>query len=813
MNREEFPSSGRPRPKTARAMRPLLFMAGVLCLGALVSYGIGARVVVDRIVGYEGDQISRHWALALALAVEPDTEQVGPTGLMPYSRALPPERLQPLDTAIFDGEILGYRIYNAGGTIIASSQFLEVGSTVDVAGLASVVADGSVSTHLLQTMSGGALMTSSVAIAPLLDKGKAIGALEIRVDLTPRMAQLERLRNIVFLALLALLAALMGILGLSVGRLFAAQRENERELARREAQYRRLLDDAPDSIIVHDGRRIYYANGAAARMHGAEKPEDLLAIDPILLVPDRQRPLVDGYRAAVLTGHATRNSDKIGRRRLDGAHIEAETIGMPVEWDGMTCILVQSRDLTEERAAQIAVAASESRLTAFINHAPVMTLLLDRDFRVIRTNRAYDKFYGIDGGQVIGDLSRRWLPPGMRERDLEEARATVLEGRTFDATIEARNAKGECRLLHYVRFPIEDGKGHRIASGVILTDITEQAQREQELVRTRDEAQAANRAKSAFLANMSHEIRTPMNGVLGMTDLLSQSPLSADQHRYLDTIKRSGAVLLGIINNVLDVSRIEAGRFSLDTASFDLHALAADTVEILAKAAESKGILIAHHIAPDVPVRVIGDQIRLRQVLMNLLGNAVKFTSGGEVVLRLMRIGGDADTPFVRFEVNDTGIGIAREHQIHLFEAFNQADESIARKFGGTGLGLSIAQHIVVLMGGRIDVDSKLGEGSSFQFSVPLRADAASGKPSSRPPAGKRLLIVEANPTSREIAADIAAGFSMEVVSVAGAADAHRLLDEETAGHAMFDFALIDLSTASRSLAGSGRMPASTGCT
>ena len=460
-----------------------------------------------------------------------------------------------------------------------------------------------------------------------------------------------------------------------------------------------------------------------------------------------------------------------------------EIRGLPTPMGGMVTTYT---DITDRKESEKLLASKEAQLRTTLENMPGGLISVDAGLNYILINPKYSELYGFpDGLLAVGDSMRKELLFQAERGDFGEGEPEELvEGviaryqeaeRTGMAANYERLVPGD-RTLQINVAPLEEG-----GAVTIVTDITDQKEAERIMAEARDAAESATKAKSDFLANMSHEIRTPMNAIIGLSDLCLKTELTGKQQDYLTKVHASAESLLGIINDILDFSKIEAGKLDIESVPFDLEDVLANLATVITVKTQDKGLELLIDRADDVPNGLVGDPLRLGQVLINLANNAVKFTDKGEIIIGIECLSRTKNRVDLEFSVKDTGIGMSPEQQGKLFKSFSQADTSTTRKYGGTGLGLTISKQLVELMEGDIQVDSEAGKGSTFTFHVVLGLDQdADRKPLTPTPdlRGLKVLVVDDSKASRDILTHYLKSATFEVTTAANADEAITTLEE-----------------------------------
>ncbi len=571
-----------------------------------------------------------------------------------------------------------------------------------------------------------------------------------------------------------------------VSRNVSAEVQAQAELKRSKALLERLFRESPDAITVASTRdgRILLLNDSFAHITGHTEAEALgkTALElGLWRDKDTPRALRDALGA---NKHVHNLRSTVWTR--DGQRRDMLLNVGSFDWDGEPVSVITARDITETERER-------AQTEAILDNASVGIALV-REHRFERVNPQFERMFGLPPGSLHdAPISRVFADTTGDERFIEQADEALSSGQTLDIERHVAWPDGS-RIVARIRARAVDAARPREAGTIwVAEDITERRLGEQALAEARFAAEAANQAKSAFLASMSHEIRTPLNGVLGLARLLQDPALDdARRREYLGHLVESAEGLAGLVSDVLDLSKIEAGRLQLEQLPFDLLALVESSFRSFATLGRERGLTMRCEIEPGLPRQVLGDPVRLRQILSNYLSNALKFTPAGQITLRVSR----ADAGHLRVDVTDSGIGIAPEARERLFQPFEQADGSTTRRFGGTGLGLSICRQLAQLMGGEVGVDSAPGQGSRFWLRLPLQA--VETVPALPPPApaparaldGMKVLVVEDNQVNMLIITALLRALGVEPVEAQDGAEALVIARDM---HAELDAVLMDL--------------------
>jgi PAS domain S-box-containing protein len=529
------------------------------------------------------------------------------------------------------------------------------------------------------------------------------------------------------------------------------RKEAETQLEESETLFRGLFDLSPDAVVVIDPHDsvlwpIIDCNMAACVMNGYERDELIgQSIDILNLTtgtPEERTAYLDQLRQAGILKLETQH------RRKNGEVFPVEVSTSLIKVGEREMIIGIDRDITERKQVEAELLREKQFLEALILNSPAAIVVLDTKENIVSCNPAFERLFGYTSADVVGKNLDSLITTS---ETIGEAASYTQQAMTglVHGIGKRRRKDGYLASVEIFGVPIivED---ERIGALAIYHDITE-------LDKARTEAEEANRAKSEFLANMSHELRTPMNGVIGMLELALDTSLTFEQRDYLQTSLQSAEALLTLLNDILDFSKIEAGRLELEAINFSLRNAVEDVAYTLAKRAQDKGLEMACLIHPDISSQLRGDPGRLRQILVNLVGNAIKFTHQGEIVISAEPLEETEKEVLIRFAVQDTGIGIPYERQSAVFDRFTQADGSTTRKYGGTGLGLTISRQLVEAMGGKIGVESTPGVGSAFWFELKferLEREKPVTAPLTLGPVNltqARILIIDDNQTNRMI--------------------------------------------------------------
>jgi PAS domain S-box-containing protein len=560
-----------------------------------------------------------------------------------------------------------------------------------------------------------------------------------------------------------------------------------------------LIESARDAILsIDQSHTVVRFNPSAESMFGVTRAEMVgQSLDRLLpaAMSGHHRQLVASYGSGQNLGNAMSGADRVVRgRRVDGSEFPVEASISKVLRDGNTEYTVIMRDVTERMRAAEQVNATIAILRRTVQNMPMGVSVMDADLNIIAFNDRFLDLLDFPKDRfTFGDPLEKFFRYNAERHEYGDG---DRETQVRDRVALARRFEAHCFERVRADGVVIEVRGTPIPGGgfvSVYSDVTARREESRRLIEARENAESTARAKSEFLATMSHEVRTPMNGVLGIADLLLDTHLTPDQRDYAETIQRSGQALLEILNDILDLSKIEAGKLELEHVPFNPHAALNDVLALMAPRASAKGLVLDVETAADVPTDLLGDPGRLRQVLFNLIGNSVKFTDAGSVRVSVSVSHEDANGVTLHIRVVDTGIGMTPEQRKRLFQPFSQADASTTRRFGGTGLGLAICLKLVEMMGGAFEVESTPGSGSTFAFTLHCQraAQGASQVAAAQARAPRhytgRVLVVEDNIVNRKVARATLRGFGLTVLEAENGALAIDTLHREDVDLVLMD--------------------------
>ncbi|MGA0258808.1 MAG: response regulator [bacterium] len=563
------------------------------------------------------------------------------------------------------------------------------------------------------------------------------------------------------------------------------QQNREITLANMASYYRVLLENVPDALFVLNTEwKITFANTWAEEIFGYSREDlDLRSLADLLIQPTQAMPKIQ--EITLLPPDGQGRSVECFARHQSGNVLPVEISAVRSQTSQGTMIMVSVREISARKQAE----QTMRKLSHAVRFSSAMTIIADRSGCIEYVNRKFIEVTGFAEEDVCGQQMVQFYQTDSTNNAYGELWETVTVGQEWQGELQARRKNNQDYWARMLVAPVLEDNGDLSSVVVMQEDITVQKQYERSLHEAMEAAKAANAAKSEFLANMSHEIRTPLNAVIGLAQLCIQTRLNPQQRDYLDKIASSAQSLLGIINDILDFSKIEANKLELEETNFSLDSVFKNVSTMLSIRALEKNIELLFDVPPSLPEQLVGDPLRLGQILTNLTNNAVKFTERGEVVIAVEELERATDIIRLRFTVRDTGIGIPAEQLSQLFRSFTQVDSSTTRKYGGTGLGLAICKRLVEMMGGEIRVQSTVHQGTSFSFELSLRM--ASSRPASRQMIANcrnlRALIVDDNRTSCQILEQQLQALELQTEAVHSGEEALRRV-----GRGAFDLVLID---------------------